>query len=453
MLEAFWIALNLLIGVPIAVALIVVLREAVRGTLALAFGFRVFEIKWAVGRPLIVKSIGPVNLIIGRIPFAASTTCESGSPRYHRIGRLAQAAGPLIIQTIFALSGHREFIALTEAVRGEFSLIAALQLANLLLLATHGLLPIESRSGFRTDIRSILNIGFGPADVHRNARARYYARSAKLWIERSDVDRAKAVLEQGLTQLGRDALLVSCEEQIASEDLSSIIDQDRCASALNHLIEQFEIMGERSRASWPIRKRLRQTALNTLPVTFASLGLLVFHAESLSNRFHHHLFEASNGVVNRGQASECEAHLDRWSRWTPFFDALMADSQALLRDREVQLAGLERCRGHLDSARAHYAAATGLAVEIVGGPGGQTDGHSSLGLVHILRKAALLEKERGRFRLALAGFRRAETEVARARLWLDRTHDPDGKARANLDREEIRIGHARDQMIAGMNAQ
>jgi hypothetical protein len=452
MAEAFWITLNLLIGVPIAVAVIVVLREAVRGIIALAFGFRVFEMKWGMGRPLIAKPIGPVNLILGSVPFAASTTSESGSPKRHRIGRLVQVAGPLIIQIIFALFGQSNFSDLTRAMRSEFSMIASLYLANLLLIVAHGLLPLASRDGSRTDIRSFLDVCFGPAEVHRNARARYYARLAKLWIERSDVEKAKAILDQGLRQLGRNALLVDCEDLIGAEDLSSIIDQDRCARALNVLIDQFECTHSDNRTRSSVGSRLRQTVLSALPLTIACLGLVAFHAQSVSTALHQRLLESSDGVVSRGQTSDCEAQLDRWSRWTPFFDVLMAEAPGPLRDREVQLAGLEQCHGHLDAARGHYAAATGLAEGVVTGGDGKPDAQAILRLVRVLRQAAELEKQRGRFRLALAGFRRAESEIARARSWLGPTHDPEGRTRANLEREEIRIGHARDQMIAGMRA-
>jgi hypothetical protein len=45
MLEAVWCILNLIVGIPVAIVLIGLCREGFRALFALAFGFRVFEVK------------------------------------------------------------------------------------------------------------------------------------------------------------------------------------------------------------------------------------------------------------------------------------------------------------------------------------------------------------------------------------------------------------------------
>ncbi len=45
MREAAWVLLNLIVGIPVAIVLIGVCREGVHALVALAFGFRVFEMK------------------------------------------------------------------------------------------------------------------------------------------------------------------------------------------------------------------------------------------------------------------------------------------------------------------------------------------------------------------------------------------------------------------------
>ena len=77
MLEAAWFGVNLLVGLPVAVIFVVFCREVVRAILALAFGFRVFELTWGAGDQIWAKSIGPVDLVFRQVPLAASIVAES----------------------------------------------------------------------------------------------------------------------------------------------------------------------------------------------------------------------------------------------------------------------------------------------------------------------------------------------------------------------------------------
>ena len=165
--EAVWCIFNLIVGIPVATVLIGLCREGLRALLALAFGFRVFEMKWGAGRRVWVKPIGSVDLVLGVLPLMGSIIAESGSPRRHRMARLTLASGPLLIQLAGALLADTSALGIAEALQSGFAPIAILQGSNLLLIGLHGLIPLETTTGDRTDIRSILDIGFGLFEFFR----------------------------------------------------------------------------------------------------------------------------------------------------------------------------------------------------------------------------------------------------------------------------------------------
>jgi hypothetical protein len=457
MLEAAWCILNVIVGIPLAIVLIGACRECLRAIFALAFGFRVFEMKWGAGRRVWAKPIGPVEFVIGALPLVGSIIAESGSPKNHQIARLAQASGPMLIQLagVFCWSGS---LVISEALQSDFAPIATLQIANILLVGLHGLIPFETKTGFRTDIRSILDVTFSRAERNRHARASYYARYARHWLERADVEQAKAILGRGLTQLGRDSLLVACESRILTEDLSSVVDQSECADALRVLIKNAEPQRRKDRDDWSVRERVRQATITSLPIALAALGLFALESERLARRIHHHLIVTGQRVADDRIAFVCEAQLTRWRRWTPALDLATPADPEMERDRLDQWAQLERCRGQLEAAAAHYSRAVSAAQRALTQQTSRTDAAPGLWLANetrlatILRHAAELDSKRNRYRLALVALGRAakglDLAQHRVKIW----REPEFQARASglLESERAQLELARRQVLTRM---
>jgi hypothetical protein len=459
MLEAAWLGVNLLVGIPFAIVFVVSCREFVRIVLAITYGFRVFELKWGVGRPIWAKSLGPVDVVFRRIPLGASIVAESGSPRNHRIARLAQSGGPVLVQIAFFFWAGGTRLTLSSEVVSGFAPLAVLHLSNIFLVGLHSLIPFETQSGFRTDIRSILDIGFGRAEANRHARASYYARYARHWLERADAERAQAILEQGLTQLGRDSLLVACEARMLAEDLRSVVDQGACADALRVLIEDAEHQRRKDRANESTSERFRHAMLSTLPMSFAALGLIALESEQLSRFVHQHLILASDVAASSRIPTGCTKQLGLWTRWMPALDLLLPDDPGLQSDRYEQLARLEQCRGQLDAAIAYQTRAIAAAEQVPAQSIQSSDsdpdswGVNDGRLAILLRHAAELESDRSQHRLALVALGRAETELGLAQNRLRTQTHSDRRTRTDelLEDEKLRLQSARSQILARMN--
>jgi hypothetical protein len=461
MLEAAWIGVNLLVGIPFAVVFVVTCRELVRIVLAVAFGFRGLELKWGVGRLIWAKSLGPVDVVFRRLPLGASIVAESGSPRNHRIARLALSGGPILVQIGFFFWTGATRPTLSNEVVSGFAPLAVLHLSNICLVGLHSLIPFETRSGFRTDVRSILDIAFGRAEANRHARASYYARYARHWLERADVERAEAILDQGLKQLGREPLLVACEAQMLAEDLRSVVDQGACADAFRVLIEDAEPERRKDRESQFRSDRFRQAMLSALPMSLAALGLMALESEQLSRFVHQRLIVASDVAASSRIPSDCKKQLTLWTRWMPALDLLLPDDPGLQGDRYEQMARLEQCRGQLDAAVVYQTRAIAAAEQVralsVQSSDSDPDswGINAGRLAILLRHAAELESDRGQHRLALVALGRAEAELGLAQNRLRaRTHS-DRRTRTDelLEVEKVRLQSARSQILARMSGQ
>lgn len=458
--EAVWWALNLIVGVPIAVVLLGVGRESIRALLALALGFRVFELRWGIGEPRWARPIGPVEFAIGPIPLAGSILAESGSARHHALSRLIQAGVPLLLQVVGAIGLGWMDRTLSEGLRSGYAPLAAFQIANLLLIALHGLFPFEAESGFRSDIRSILDALFGRAETNRRARASYYARYARHWLERSQVDRAGAMLERGLTQLGPDPLLVACQSRLRVEDLASVVDQSACADALRALILEAEPRRWRSRSTWSRSERFRQALTSAIPLTLAVLVLLIAESEALSRLAHDRLIVVGDLVATERDPMACESQLDRWKRWTPLLDRVLPGRAEMDRDRRAQLARLEECRGKLDAAEKHRDRAISAAEQVLKqlaltpDPDPTVWLENEIRLTLLLRHAAELDGERKRYRLALATLGSAANRLVRVESRLRIEFEPAFSIRANelLEQEKRQLESVRHEIRRRMSA-
>ena len=459
MIETFWFGANALIGLPIGLVLIMLAREVLRALVALAFGFRVFEIKWGFGRVVGTKSIGPIEWVRGAMPLGASIRAESGQAKRHRLGGLAQAGLPLSIQIVVALALNTSSEAAFDTLTSGFAPLAGLRLANLLLIAVHALFAVESAAGDQTDVRQLLDLAFAPAEASRHARARYYARYARHWLERGDVERAKAILDQGVTQLAHDPLVVACKERVVHQDLRSVVDQGACSRALQIMIEDDAPRRREASRAATLPERLRRSAISALPLIFAALICTALATESIARFAHHRLVVSSSRVADRGRPDDCEAALVGWSRWTPLISASLASDAEILRDRHAGLARLEACRGHLEEAVAHQAVANEAADQALSqhaDDGGIEDAERRLrdeiGRAALLRRTAEFESRRHRYRVALATLARAslELDTTRKRLAYDAESPDLMNGESSLEGERARIEVARSEILARM---
>jgi hypothetical protein len=458
--EAVWWFLNLGLGLPIAIGLVVLGRECVRALIALAFGFRVFEFRLGMGERLWSKPIGPVELGFSRFPVAASIVAESGSPKHHHLARWAQAGGPLLLQIVCLLCWSSTGVDGSKSIGATYAPLATLHLANMALIALHSLVPLETQSGFRSDIRCALDLAQNSAEMNRDARASFYARYARHWLERAQVNCAKKMLDRGLIQLGRDPLLVACQSRLQEEDLTSVIDQSACADTLRALVLAAEPRRSQMRKTWSVQERARQNFVSSLPFALAVLALSLVESERLSEHIHERMILQSQSVASERIESACESRIAQWNRWTPIFNRILSNRPEIDRDRHDQLAQLERCRGDADRAAFHQTRAIAEAEEVVARsgqlPGSDQPGRieSEIRLVALHRAFAELESERNRYRLALATLEEAASTLARAerRLRIESESGEWVEVEEQFAEERSQLNRTRQDILGQMGA-
>jgi hypothetical protein len=427
--EIGWIVLNGLVGVPLALAVLVIGRECLRALVGLGFGFRIFELGWGIGRPLFAHPLGPIDFRLGSLPLAGTAIAASGSPRRHRAARVAMAGAPLSLQIVGLLFLHYAHASTAfDGIAAGPAPWAMLAAANVGLVALHLLVPFETRAGVRSDIRMLLDLAFGHADSARAARASYYARLARHQLERADVAGAHKAIGQGLIQLGRESLLVAVEARLARAELSSVIDQGACADALRDLIERAEREASRPPAA-TISDRLRRASITALPPGLALLVLIALVADPLVQFAHDRWLERSDAILVAAETSACADRIEQGSLLTDALARLLPDDPERRRGRHQRLALLEQCRGGIEEAAAHMAIALAAADSVRAEHAEQARPDPRPWLASELEFAALLcdgadlESERGAFRIALASLTRAEStlELARNRVttWTD----------------------------------
>ena len=455
-----WIAANLGLGLPLAAVFVTVGREIVRTGLALALGFRVFEIRWGAGRLLFERPVGPLDLSIGRLPLGGATVARSGLPRRHRAGRVTLALGPCLAQLAW-LAGRLA----TGTPPGAAPLfegpapLAVLDLASCLLLVVHATFALELPGGVRTDVRLCLDAVLGHADTDRAARANYYARLARHRLERADVDGARAAIARAMTQLGPEPLLVEAEALLDRGPLDSVVDQGERADALREAILAAEPRRRDERAAWGRAERLRQTAFSGLPVAIALAALAFVQADRLARSLERGMIVVGDRAVAAGDVRACDEMAARWARWAGRVDPWLPPSSAERSERHEALAALDLCRGERARARRHQGEAllaAGAAADrskqlLVDDPDAWLA--AELQVSRLLRVSAERESRDRAHRDALRTISRAERRLARLAHQLVRFEAEDReRAEARLGDERAAIESTRERILAQLAA-
>jgi len=209
-----WLVVNTLLFGGHALLSLLLLREGVRIAVALAWRFRIFQLRLGAGPALLHRRLGRCEIEISPLPILSSTLAASGFARRHRLARFCIAASATGAQLVLALTLPR----LAAGSSGEAAGLApwsVLAVANQALLAFQLLIPIETATGRRTDAWLLLDLLTGGRAADRASRARYYGLRAVRLLELGEEDRAEAVLAKAREQLGPDALLIALFGRLA----------------------------------------------------------------------------------------------------------------------------------------------------------------------------------------------------------------------------------------------
>lgn len=458
--EWIWIGTNVIVGVPLALAALVFVRECFRAVASVAFGFRVFEIHWGVGKRIAERQVGPVDLVLGRIPLAGATIARSGEPRRHRIARGALALVPALLQLSWLIARESGDLKLIESLSSGPAILAVFDIANRLLLALHLAIPIQLSPSVQTDIRLLIEALLGHAGSNRMARASYYARSARQRIERADVTGARQVLAHGLVQLGREPILVACDQCLLETDLSSVIDLGDCADALAALIERAETERDLERRTRSFRDGFRRACFMAAPMLVISTLLGVAHAERIVNSFESRWLLESDAAAVEGEPERCSSLIEYGATWAYRIDRWLPPEPSKRSDRHLAFARLERCRGDLAAADGHQgeallaanAARSELAPVMFSEPDRWLE--NELRLTQLFRHAAVVEADRNAYRQALMAITNAEQRLEAMQRQILLWPEPAQRQRAEqtLAAERTELLAMRDRVMASLSA-
>ncbi|MCP4904716.1 MAG: hypothetical protein GY910_07020 [bacterium] len=455
-----WLGLNVVVGTPLALAVLIFAREGARAVVALVFGFRVFEFRWGTGPRLFGGPLGPIDIAFGPIPLAGRTITGSGIPRRHRLARMATALAPALLQLCWFLYRSINGSDLLGSLSRGPSIPGTLDAANGLLLGLHLLLPIQLSPGFRTDIRLFFDHLLDQPGSNRAARASYYARLACHRLECADTAGTRQSLELGLVQLGPEPMLIACQRSLREFDLSSVIDQGDCAGGLKTVIEGMESERDLDPAIWSFSERARRVTIMAAPLIVFSISLADSHAESIANHIESAWRHESIEIAASGDRRHCDALLERGGRWAHRVDRFFFPDSSKRSDRHFTFARLERCRGDLAAAAQHRgeallaanAARTELAPVMFSEPHRWFE--NELRLTHLFRDAAAVETERQEFRQALTALTNAEKRLEgmhqKIELWPEA--EARGQAEETLASERAELLSIRDRVMANLPA-
>lgn len=445
MREVAWIAFHIVIALPIALILSVVLRETLRAALALATGFRVFEIRFGVGDRLCSHPFGPIDLSLGALPLGGATLAASGDARRYRIRRIALAISPLLPQLAWLLwtigPGSADLI----QIQTGFAPVTVFAIAQSLLFALHVFLPIRWGTDEQTDIRTLIDILFGAARDDRRTRAAYYVRSVRHAIERGRIKHAYDSLHQGLTQLGPEPLLIECQTILATRELTSVIDQGESAEALRILLEWSPAQDRESNSSPRAFARFGRRGIYALPLLGALAAYAAFHHDAISVRLTERWIQKGEAIVETASADACALHRAQSEGWPLSLEEGAAP--VMRRDHHLLTARLFACEDAMDqaeefAAKALSASEEARATHYVGAiPDPERWVDDELRLVEILGFRGALSLKRGKFRLALQTLKRADRELDLVREQLSQGTSEEEQTRLaqRIDTQDARI--------------
>ena len=455
-----WIVANVIVGGPLLLVALIVARELIRAGVALALGCRVFEIQWGTGQRLLERPLGPLDLALARLPLGGATVARSGSARRHRLTRAVVALAPALAQALWLAMRS---VGLGEAGAALSSGPAGLVIFDALclgLLALHLLLPIALGPRARSDLALFIEALLDPAESSRAARASYYARLARMHVERGDVEAARAALSQGLVQLGREPMLVASEARCDAFELTSVVDQGDCADALREIIESAEERAEASPSRSSFAARSLRAAVMLTPMALLALGLLGSRAGDLAALAEARWQTGARGAAHAADAGTCGRYAARWTKWARRVDRFFPPAPSVRSDRHLAFAALERCRGDLVAASEHQgeallaanAARAELASEIFSQP--ERWLANELRMTELFRHAASVEADRRAYREALIAVSNAERRLETIRRQVGLWPEPEARSRAerSLADRQAELIATRERVMAGLAA-
>lgn len=458
MQAGLWIGANVIVAGPLALGLLVIARETLRALVALALGFRVFEIQWGVGARLVEHPLGPIDFALARIPLAGATVARSGSPRRHRLNRALIALAPCLGQGLWLLARSVSPSEAAAAIATGPAGLVILDGVCLALLALHLLVPIGLGPRVRTDVALCFDAILGRAPASRAARAGFYARLARLRIERGDVAAARETLEQGLVRLGREPMLVASQARLTESALTSVVDQGDCADALQRIIEEAEAIAATAPPDAPFGARVLRGAIRTAPLLLGLLVLAGSQAGRLASLAEARWQAGSRSIASAEDAAACERYRVRWTQWARRVDRWLPPAPAARSDRHLAFAALERCSGDLLAASEHQgeallaanAARADLASEMFSRPDQWLA--NELRMTELFRHAAAVEAERRAFRQALIAVKNGERRLDSIRRQVDAWPEDAARSRAEprLAAQEAELFAMRERVMAGL---
>lgn len=457
---AGWIVLNLLLWTPPTLLLLVLARESARALLARLLGFHVFEIQWGAGRVLFSRRIGSCVLRLATLPLLGHVEAATTSPRRHRTHRWAIACAPALLQLALFVSLHRStLLAVEPAASAGLAPLAVVQAANLLVLALHLLLPFETPSGLRTDVRRAFDLLDASPESDRAERAVGYVGLVCQQIRREDAATARELLDRGLRALGPEPVLLDLGKRLdtfartGGAGESFRFDDPRASI-------RARAAGEH--AARGLSHRLVRAAAAGLPMLLALVSLALLERDRWVEQVELSWSRTSLEVATRGEPEPCRDALDRWSAWGPRLDAIHTPDHALRRARLDAIAHLHGCLGEPEMAMRHQREAVAAALaqtstlEARGSDGTArlAAAESAIVLASQRRRLAHWHAERGAYRESLATLEDAHNALELTR-WSAAPPHAKGEVdslRLEAGREDLEIELARAQVLGRIGA-
>ena len=447
---AGWVVLNVLLwGAPGLLACVFA-RELFRALLARTLGFHVFEIQWGAGRAIGSARIGSCTLRLAALPLLGHVEAATASPHQHRTKRWAIACAPALAQAALAPLAHHLLLHAEPAASEALAPLAVLQAANLALLALHLLLPFETRSGLRSDVRRAFDLLAATPECDRAERAVFYVQSACLRIRNEDFGGAREILDRGRRALGPEPVLLALDERLDRFVRSGVPAQlfrfeDPRASLRS--------LSASKRASLARSRRLGRALVASTPLLVGVMLAVVVERGRLTEGLELSWSRSSRVIATGGERADCRAALAHGSRWLPRLDAIHRASAGLRRARHDAFAALYGCLDDPEQARLQQSEAVAATREQANALVAhastdavrRTAAENAIELARQQRRLAHWQAECGAFRESLATLAGAGRELEQARRWRAAVDE-------NEASESLEIELARASVLGRMGA-